>query len=248
MSPRSSLLDENTPGSPGASTETTSAHGREQRTVWMPWGTGGCIATREQEIAFVDHLGCMSDADGADTAHTRGDVTACLNALRGGLTVGGLLEQCPGLDPARLRSAYADLEQRRGHAERAWTIIVASGSISSLVEHGEAAAALLPAVVGRLATAARNSPVSFAATVLRLAESVDKCRRDAYRVEHALARCSAGSTRGRQLSALLYHPYGDSIATRDQFLPDRVGMLNPTRVAALLGELDVEAPALDGLD
>lgn len=241
MSPNSSTLG-TTSHNP---TEDKPSLSHEQPTVWLPWTTGSCIATHDQEIAFVDHLRDL----GGDSPkpHTRGDITACLNALRAGLTVQGLLGRCPGLEPARLAGAYDDLERRRSDAERSWSIIVASGSISSLVDHGASASALLPSVIGRLTTSARTNPVSFAAAVLRLAESVDKCRRDAYRIEHALARCTPGTSRARQLSSLLYHPFDESIATRDHFLPDRVGMLNPTQVAALLGELEVDAPEFDDL-
>ena len=216
-----------------------------RRTVWMPWITDGCIATRDQEIAFVDHLRLLS----LDpfSPHSRSDATVCLNALRGGLTVGELLERCPGVRPERLAAAYAQLEHRRGVCERAWSSIVDSGSVSALVEHGDAAATLIPAVVGRLVSAAHNQPDAFATTVLRLAENVDNCRREAYRVEHELARCVPGSSRARQLSAVLYQPFSDAIATRDDFLPDRVGTLNPTRVAALLGELVSGTPVPDSL-
>lgn len=216
------------------------------RPVWAPWANNGWIATRDREVAFVADLRLLSAGSGSD--HSRSDTTACLNALRCGLTVDELLDRTPGLRPARLAAAYSALEERRSASERAWSSIVASGSVAALVEHGEAAAALLPAVIGRLIAAAHNHPVGYATTVLRLAETVDKCRRDAYRIEHALARCAPGSDRGHQLSALLYQPSGDAAAGLDGFLADRVGLLTPTRVAALLGELDHDIrPLLDEL-
>ena len=215
---------------------TTSATSRTTRPVWMPWATDTWIATGHDESVFVDELRALGNVP--STEHTRADITACLNALRCGLTVDDLLDRTPGLRPERLHAAYQDLEQRRAHAERAWTAIVAAGSVDALVEHGEAAAALLPAVIGRLVVAARTHPVSLATAVLRMADAVDKCRRDTSRIEQALARCAPGSDRGRELGGLLYQPLGPSVASRDDFLADRVGMLTPTRVASLLGELD----------
>lgn len=202
--------------------------------VWRPWASRGWPATAVEETAFLDDLRRLSGDRRA--AHRRAEITACLNALRSGLTAAEVLDAAPGLRPDRLLDAYLALDEARAASARAWYALVAAGDADALLEHGELAARLLPGPVGRLAVAARTAPDGYAVLVHRLAVNVAANDADIGRVEAALAACTRGSERGAELGSLLYHPHGDAFANRDDHLPQRLGTLSPQRVAALLGE------------
>lgn len=203
--------------------------------LWLPWRCRNYPATPAEEHRFVVDLATRADAGPADAsrAHKRSDVTAVLNALRGGLSAGELLAHLPGLPPAALLAAYRDLEHRRAAADRAWQALVDDGTEVGLRDHGATASALLPVLIDRLWATLTIGPDAYAATVDKLASYVEATDRNVAEVETAIA---IWPERAVELGARLYNPYGDAITNRVDHLARRVGTLTPNRVAALLGE------------
>jgi hypothetical protein len=200
--------------------------------LWMPWRCRNWPSTPGEERRFVVDLAERADV-GVDVEPTRSDITAVLNALRGGLTAAQLIDKAPGLPTTRLLAAYRRLEQNRAAAAGAWDALVEAGGPDALAVHGDRAGVLVPVLVERLGAAAELGEVPYRATVARLASLVATTHRSIDEVEAALA---AAPERAVELGAQLYNPYSDSLANRVDHVARRVGMLTPTRVAALLGE------------
>ena len=93
------------------------------RVAWLPWSSSGAISTASREREFIAEL--THRAGGVADESTRSDITAVLNALRGGLTIDQLFANAPGLRPERLYGAYERLEALRREASAAWSAIVA---------------------------------------------------------------------------------------------------------------------------
>ncbi len=209
----------------------TSTH---RPTVLLPWSTFGRIATATEEATFVAEL--ERQCGGTAAAHRRSDVTALLNALRGGLTVDQLLDQAPGLLAARLFGAHSSLETLRRESEAAWSSIVETPTMRSLDAHGPEAATLLPVPVERLRRIAAMSPNALGHEVARCARAITVARDSVRRIETELDRGLLDAGRADQLSRALFDQHGDCALSNDHHLPERVGGLVPTRVAALLRE------------
>lgn len=200
--------------------------------MWLPWRCRNWPSTPAEEHRFVVDLTHLADPD-ATAPHTRSDVTAVLNALRGGLTADQLVEKVPGLPPHRLVAAYRDLETRRAAAAQAWIALVHDGTANALATHAAAASALVPVLIERLYATAGLGPDAYRTTLARLSSYVEATHRNVGEIETALA---LWPERAVELGARLYNPYGDALTNRVDHLAQRVGTLTPTRVAALLGE------------
>ncbi len=200
----------------------------------LPWSESGRIATARDEFRFVGEL--RRHGAGRLGDHRRSDVTAVLNALRGGLTLGQLLAQAPGLRPDRLLAAHTHLDALRRDAVAAWETIVADPSPRAVLEHGDEAARLVPVPVARLRHVALVAPDTVATEVERSACAVDRARARVGRIELALDGGGLGVDQEAELAAKLFDQHGDCALAHDDYLPERVGALVPTHVSALLGE------------
>lgn len=200
--------------------------------MWLPWRCRNWPSTPAEEHRFVVDLAHLAEPEATDR-HTRSDVTAVLNALRGGLTADQLIAKVPGLPPHRLLAAYRDLEQRRAAASDAWYAIVNNRTADALPDHAANAGALVPVLIERLYATAELGPQAYSTTVARLASYVEATHRNVAEIETAL---SLWPERAVELGARLYNPYGDALTNRVDHLAQRVGTLTPTRVATLLGE------------
>jgi hypothetical protein len=210
--------------------------GRGAHQPSLPWRCRGYPATTAEESAFSLELAQMANAaPGRDErpGHARSEITAVLNALRGGLTAQELVQRLPGLDPIRLLDAYCQLERLRSRSVQAWEAIVAGGSVATLRQHARYASDLLPVFVDRLICAAASGPKVYSATVHRLDAAIAATGDDLLRLEAALTR---GGAQAIAVGLYLFNPDGDSITGRDDHLSHRVGTLTSARVAALLGE------------
>lgn len=212
----------------------------------LPWGGDCRIATAADEERFVADLARRCDGP---APHRRSDVTAVLNALRGGLTVADLLDRAPGLRPERLISAHAALDAQRRSSVDAWNAIVASPDAATLAAHGPQAALLLPVPVERLRRVARLSPASLPDATANAATLVERAASIVRRIERALDDPDLGSEQARQLARQLFDQGAECAMAREDHLPERVGALTSTRVATLLrehestdGESDAGAP------
>lgn len=201
--------------------------------VRLPWTDPAPPATSTREAAFVADLH-RSTADGP-RPHRRSDVTAVLNALRGGLTVARLLEVAPGLDPDRLLEAYSTLEAKRAAAESAWLAIVADPTTAVFARHAHDAGRLLPVPVESLTAVAATSPSELGRAVARAASAVHAARARLVHLEGALD-AEDDAERAALLGALLLDNSSNCAYADDHHLPRRVGALLPAHVAALLSE------------
>lgn len=207
----------------------------EQRrtTSILPWDGDCRIATATDEERFVADLAGRCDGP---APHRRSDVTAVLNALRGGLSVAELLERAPGLRPERLISAYDELDAQRRSSVAAWHAIVASPDVVTLATHGPQAALLLPVPVERLRRVARLSPVSLQDAAASAAVLVERAGTIVRRIERALDDPELGSEQAWHLARQLFDQGGECAMARADHLAERVGALTSTRVATLMGE------------
>lgn len=232
---------------------------RAPRPQWSPWPIVSRPATTADEQRFVRALteaGARGDLD-ALSEFGRTDVTLLLNALRCGLTVRQLTQLAPGMDATRLLAAYVGLDAARLRSVNGWRAITGAAEVrpdvapdartaatlAALGNHAAEAAKLLPTKVVRLVALAKERPSDVADAAHRAAVEVSVQAAHVQRIEAAIERATLDYPPGSQadewaaeLGALLYDPFGDAVANRPDFLPERVGLLNPTRVAALLGE------------
>lgn len=207
----------------------------------LPWTGRNWPATTSDEAVFVARL--TEVAPPRQGPPRRSDATAVLNALRCGIGVDELLRRAPGLQAGRLLAAYQVLERERRASELAWQAIAADPTLDTFYEHAAAAARLLPAVLGRLRAVMHLHPRSLALAVQEQHDLIERARREVHRIERALDRCVPPSDRGVELGRTLYDPWRGGLTGSPEHLPDRVGTLVPTRVAALLGErVDVSGP------
>ena len=211
------------------------------RAAWSPWAVAArpFVAVEERQFvrALGDTIGFEPGRDPLGEPFARPDVTLLVNALRCGLSLPRLAAVAPGVQPARMLAAYATLERERSRSAEAWRAIVASPD--ALAECAQPAARLLPVSVARLTEIASSRPGTLPDAISKLAAAVDAQAAHVRRIEAAIADHSADEAFAAELGALLYDPFGEAVANRPDFLPDRVGLLNPARVAALLGERPV---------
>ena len=206
---------------------------RHEHGIWMPWLGRNRLVTPAEEAEFVDQLAARAGVVRATVRRT--DVTAVLNALRCGLTVGELFERAPGLCPARLYAAYCELERRRFDASLAWTSIAIAGRIDVFTEHRTEAAKLVPALVARLDEVVVETPDEFDLVLLQLAAAVASTNAAARRIERVIEASPLDSDRSIELGRVLYNHAGAGVTSRPDFLAHRVGTLVPTRRGAARG-------------
>ena len=213
-------------------------HVPSPQTSWLPWAGVRRPATTRDEASFVDDLQARAHRPPSHTRPRRTDVTTVLNALRGGLTVDQLFDLAPGADATRLLVAHADLEARRVRSAAAWRHLVAIGTAQALDEFGPAAGLLLPVPVDRIARVACSSAEAIGEVARRLDRAVEHQRYQVMQIERALDADAVHPDDATALGRLLHDGTPDAISGRVDFLPDRVGLLNSTRVAALLEDHD----------
>lgn len=202
---------------------------------WLPWANPNRPATAAEERDFVQELAAR--CSGQIQEHRRGDTTAMLNALRGGLTVTEVLENAPGLKPARLYGAYLALDSLRAASEIAWFALQAAPSVESIEQHSNAAELLIPVPIQRIRLVAAMEPQMLNVVIDDTARRIVVTRRAAHQLEAELDRCFDRSDRAIELGRELYDPTGDSVFGRTDYLPERVGGLVPQRVSNLIDGL-----------
>lgn len=185
----------------------------------------------EQMIAIA---ACSDAAPGPD--FTRTEVTALVNALRGGLDAIDLLRRAPGLVPGRLVAAYEHLEHERATSAAAWEAIVADPTPTVVLQNAAFAARLLPVVVVELAEYARRNDPQLARRVQLAAREVARVAAVARRLEGWMDDPVPHSMDATEVGRLLFDLEGPGLWSHNFFLPPRVGALVPVRLAALLGE------------
>ncbi len=200
----------------------------------LPWATFGHIATAADEARFVDELERRSN--GVTTEHRRSDVTALLNALRGGLGVESLLAQAPGLRPERLLGAYRALGAALRSAADACETILEHPAPATLAEFGDRAALLLPTPIGHLRRIAHHAPQRLRDETTCVGLAVERAAATVRHLERRLDTDGLTAEERAAIAGRLFDQHGDCALAHDDFLPARVGALVPTRVASLLGE------------
>lgn len=203
--------------------------------AWLSWRCRGWPATADEERSFAFDVSALST--GFTDQFRRADLTAVINALRGGLTVCQLLSAAPGLKPDHLRAAYVAVDDRRRASETAWNQFAQEPSIDGLGQYGESAALLLPAIIHRLEAAGRLAPDTFAEVAHGFALSIVETGHDIHLIEAGITKCANNPLQAVELGLLIYDPFGDALIARSDHLAERVGTLSSTCVAALIGEL-----------
>ena len=199
----------------------------------LPWETSGVIATARDERAFVFELAAR--CGGVTEPHDRPEVTALLNALRGGLTPDELLGNLPGLRPGALYGSYLLLDSLRRDAVVAWEAIAYHRDLDAVERYGDRATPLVPVMVDRLRRSARIDPERIGRVVDFLTAGVADVRAEVDRIN---ARLESGVDNASAvvMSQALYRLDADCLFSRPDHVPGRVGALLPVHVAALLGE------------
>jgi hypothetical protein len=199
-----------------------------------PWTGRQYPASALEESIFVDQLELLSGYNDVDEFERR-DVTVLLTALRCGLTPEQLLEQAPGVKPARLLAAHRELETRRMLSEHAWQTITVDGTVLAFETFAPCAAELLPAVISHLQTY-RSDRGRFTEALEDATDQVVRATRRVRVLEKRVAEAQSDLARARQLGTLLYDIYGQGAWSLPTYMPSRVGALVPLRAAALLGD------------
>lgn len=208
--------------------------------IWQLWPGGNAPATAEDEGRFLARLEVLAalapePGTGLPAGSLRRHVTAVLNALRCGITVDDLLQRAPGLRPTALLAAHRHLDERRTRAVRAWESIGRARTIDALTTHGPVAAQVVPVVVSRLVTAAETAGARGLARAVEAA-MLDMAALDAVCAQLEQAMAAADPVERAMLGRRLYDLAEPGLWSHDSFLPRRLGVLVPVRVAALLGE------------
>jgi hypothetical protein len=212
--------------------------------IWNPWGRKARPSTAAEEEAFVDRLRVLAASVpgvklGESRAYQRREITAVVTALRSSVTADEMLKSARGLRVEVVLAAYEEVELRRARAVDGWNAIVAEPAAKTLVEHGHAAAHLLPVAISRLRAIVLRDPAD-AAGFVECVDAFDRqvllTRARALEVESVLSDGVAEQSVLAECEHVLYDEYGEGLWSLGSFLPPRVGTLTPNRLAALLGE------------
>ncbi|MFZ4718690.1 MAG: hypothetical protein ACOYMR_04660 [Ilumatobacteraceae bacterium] len=201
---------------------------------WLPWRSRGWPVTRREERTFL--LDLWELTGGRPGTYRRSDATAILNALRGGLTVGELLDAAPGLVPAKLLAAYLDLQHRRRTARAAWDEIVALRTADAVLELAVAANRIAPGPVSQLWSIARTRPELVPDAVARIEQRCAAAFHVAAEVEQRIERCAEDCGHRPRLALQLFEPGCPTLWSDPAYLPARVTDIVPDRLRTLLDE------------
>jgi hypothetical protein len=207
--------------------------------AWQLWPGRNWPTTAAEELVFEAVL--VERAGGRKKRKltvARSEVTAVCNALRCGLTADELFAKAPGMKPASLLAAYDMVEKLRVRSVGAWEHIVEARTLESIVDHGYAARVLVPwGVMTAAHDAADTSDDEIAKRVAVALVEINKVSAQAHEIEAMLAQCEAPSAVGVELGRVLYDPYYPGLWDRSGFVPTRVGVLTPRRLARMLDEV-----------
>jgi hypothetical protein len=207
--------------------------------AWQLWPGRNWPATAAEEAVFEAEL--VERAGGRKKrkiAVSRGEITAVCNALRCGLTAEELFKKAPGMKPASLLAAYDALEKMRAHSVGAWERIVEERTLEAIVDHGYAARVLVPwGVMSVSYEAAEVSDAEISQRIDQVVTEMQKAAEKALELEAMLEQCEAPSAVGVELGRVLYDPYYPGVWDKSEFVPNRVGVLTPRRLARMLDEV-----------
>ena len=210
-----------------------------------PWADVQHPASAADEQRFVDQLraiaACSEPVPGPD--FTRTEVTALVNALRGGLDAIDLLRRAPGLVPGRLVAAYDHIERERATSVAAWEAIVADPVAEVVLQNAPLAARLLPVVVVELAEYARRNDPQLTRRLQLAEREIARVGAVARRLEGWMDDPVPHAMDATEVGQLLFDVEGPGLWSHNFFLAPRVGALVPVRLATLLGE---QVPATAG--
>ena len=206
-----------------------------------PWGSRERPATAAEEALFVDRLRQMtarpSQGRVGGVAFQRYDITAVVTALRNGVTVDEMFRSAPGLRPESIAAAYDHVDQIRRNAVDAWETLVARPTAATLLEVGDRAMVLIPAIISRLRSLlVQHHPTMTLADAIAAidAEIQATCSR-ALELEYLLTNC-ANEALAARAAELLVGDLNDGLWSLGSFLPPRVGTFVSTRLREMLGE------------
>jgi len=208
--------------------------------IWHVWPSRRYPSSALEEQRLVRDLAAAGKLPpGKILQHERGDATTVLNALRLGLSFVQLLAVAPGLKPDRLLSAYRHLDRLRERSIEAFTALLDEPTPSSVLQHSQHAAALMPVptfhlMAGIDASTARERARVLADTRRQLAAA----RRVVAEQEAHLLAADLDDLSRIRIGRVLYDPYMGGLWSHPYYTPMRVGTMVPDRVRDLLGERD----------
>jgi hypothetical protein len=224
------------------------AHARHDATIsrideWSPWAGRQRPSTAVEEDAFVARLRELSNGgDRQESPQDRGrrrcDITVVVTALRSAVTADELLRNAPGIRADTMLAAYESVEARRAASERAWRMLAADPTRSTLDDVGSGAAGLLPLVINRLRNAVTARPAeafAFSRTISLIDRRIRATQARALELEDQLAG-SAGTAGADRAAELLHDAWGDGVWSLGTYLAPRVGTIVATRLRSLLDE------------
>lgn len=208
--------------------------------IWHVWPSRRYPASSLEEQRLVRDLAAAGKLPpGKIIQHERGDATTVLNALRLGLTFAQLVSVAPGLRPDRLLSAYRHLDRLRERSIEAFAALLDDPTPTSVVQHSQHAATLLPVptfhlMAGIDASTARERTRILNDTRRQLAATSNA----ALAQEEQLLAVDLDDLSKVRLGRVLYDPYIGGLWSHPYYAPIRVGTMVPDRVRDLLGERD----------
>lgn len=212
-----------------------------------PWGGRERPATAAEETVFVDRLRRLtarpSQGRATGDLFQRYDITAVVTALRHGVTVDEMFRSAPGLRPESIAAAYDHVERLRADAADAWRSLAADPSVATLVEVGDRAATVLPAVISRLRSLLvrhqSHSP-TLEEAVAAIDVEIRATGNRALELEYMLTNSAHHDTVARA-AELLVGDCTDGLWSLGSFLPPRVGTFVSARLREMLGEQETES-------
>lgn len=216
--------------------------------LWQLWPGRHWPLSAQEELTLITELENQSHDD--SSTFDRGDVTAVLNMIRLGLSFREVKAHAPGLVAERLLAAHRFLERRRDESAQAFVGLLNKPNHEAASASAPLASRLLPIPTFLVMHAINDNSerlypntASLDAVIHQVSHDVKAATKAANAVEtrlHTLATAPGGlAPRPDVCVALgrsLYDPYDECLWSRPFFLPTRVGVLVPTRVADLLGE------------
>jgi len=206
-----------------------------------PWGSRERPATAAEEALFVERLRQMSARPSqgrvVNALFQRYDITAVVTALRNGVTVDEMFRSAPGLRPEAVAAAYDHVERVRRNAVDAWAELVAEPTAATLLDVGERAAALIPAVISRLRSllVQHNPAVTLEDAIAAIDAEIQATCNRALELEYLLTN-SANPALAARAAELLVGDLSDGLWSLGSFLPPRVGTFVSVRLREMLGE------------
>jgi hypothetical protein len=203
--------------------------------MWQIWPGQLFPASASQETAFVADLNASVKRV---SRCNRDDITALMSMLRCGTSLEDALAFAPGIRRrlGALLDAHRRIDAKRSSAIAAWDKILADPSPSVWQAQSPLAAVLFPVAMERVAHQSRDGARDLAPVVVQVQQRMQEMALTAERLEHHLSKIPPTMPQASTISGALFTPNGPCCYADPFFVPTRLSVLTPARVADLIGE------------